>query len=692
MRYPAPPSQVDLKVTEPSSDFKKEALKVMGSILLFMLVYVLLIALAIGLAILAGYGGIALILLRPSLITLVLGLGLAGLGIMVLFFLVKFMFTQNKVDRSHLIEVTRQQQPDLFAFIERLTKDIGAPFPKRIYFSSDVNASVFYDSGFWSMFLPIRKNLQIGLGLVNTLTLSEFKAVLAHEFGHFSQRSMKLGSYVYNVNQVIFNMLYDNQGYGKALESWSNINGYFAFFANITVGIVKGIQWLLQQMYGIINKTYMSLSRQMEFHADAVAASAAGSRQLASALLKLDMANATQQKLYQTYNNWLSDNVKAVNMFPHHREVMKQFAQEYHLPVVNGLPTVDENAAKRLASSRVVVNDQWASHPGTEDRVHQLNQLNIVAENANDPAWVVFHQPEQVQENMTAFVYQSVTLKGLPVLLDEDAFRIRYLAETSMYTYPEIYKGYFNSRPITEINPDQPQVRDAGRLEEILTEETLQLPKKLEVLTNDIATVESITQNNSGINTFDFDSHRYKQHQAKEILQQLKDEKEQLTAALAYADKRIFALTYHAAEQRGQVEKWREEFRSWLTCEQQAAETFAFYSEIMSIVQPVYQDQVTIDDAQTVQNKLRLNEPKGKDWIRKLLQQSDSLPMNEDEKQLLQQFANSEWTYFEIKAGFHNENLDRCIRVMGLLQYLHAQLSVRAKKNYLEWQAELLSN
>lgn len=692
MHYPATPSQVDLKVTEPSSDFKKEALKVMGSILLFMLVYVLLIALAIGLAILAGYGGIALILLRPSLITLVLGLGLAGLGIMVLFFLVKFLFTQNKVDRSHLIEVSRQQQPDLFAFIERLTKDIGAPFPKRIYFSSDVNASVFYDSGFWSMFLPIRKNLQIGLGLVNTLTLSEFKAVLAHEFGHFSQRSMKLGSYVYNVNQVIFNMLYDNQGYGKALESWGNVNGYFAFFATITVGIVKGIQWLLQQMYGIINKTYMSLSRQMEFHADAVAASAAGSRQLASALLKLDMANATQQKLYQTYNNWLSDNVKAVNMFPHHREVMKQFAQEYHLPLVNGLPTVDENAAKRLASSRVVVNDQWASHPSTEDRVHQLNQLNIVAENANDPAWVIFHQPEQVQENMTEFVYQSVTLKGLPVLLDEDAFRQRYLAETSMYTYPEIYKGYFNNRPITEINPDQPQVRDAGRLAEILTEETLQLPKKLEVLTNDIATVESITENNSGINTFDFDSHRYKQHQAKEILQQLKDEKEQLTAALAYADKRIFALAYHAAEQRGQVEKWKEEFRSWLTCEQQATETFAFYSEIMSIIEPVYQDQVTIDDAQTVHNKLRLNEPKGKDWIRKLLQQSDALPVNEDEKKLLQEFTDSEWTYFEIKTGVHNENLDRCIRVMGLLQYLHAQLSVRAKKSYLEWQAELLRN
>jgi Zn-dependent protease with chaperone function len=39
-----------------------------------------------------------------------------------------------------------------------------------------------------------RKNLQIGIGLVNSVTVSEFKAVLAHEFGHFSQRSMKVAA------------------------------------------------------------------------------------------------------------------------------------------------------------------------------------------------------------------------------------------------------------------------------------------------------------------------------------------------------------------------------------------------------------------------------------------------------------------------------------------------------------------
>jgi len=38
------------------------------------------------------------------------------------------------------------------------------------------------------MFLPVKKNLQIGMALVNSVTVTEFKAILAHEFGHFSQK------------------------------------------------------------------------------------------------------------------------------------------------------------------------------------------------------------------------------------------------------------------------------------------------------------------------------------------------------------------------------------------------------------------------------------------------------------------------------------------------------------------------
>jgi len=61
---------------------------------------------------------------------------------------------------------------------------------------------VFYDLSIKNLIFPSRKNLEIGLGLVNILNLSELKAVLAHEFGHFAQRSMAVGNWVYIAQQI----------------------------------------------------------------------------------------------------------------------------------------------------------------------------------------------------------------------------------------------------------------------------------------------------------------------------------------------------------------------------------------------------------------------------------------------------------------------------------------------------------
>ena len=325
--YPVSPQGIDPSITETSAGFKKEVTKVMSSIVLFFIVYIILILLAIGLAMGCVAGGIWIIVASPRIITLMIGAGLVGLGLMVVFFLIKFIFAVNRFDHSNSILITEEDQPKLFAFIKKLTAETQTPFPKKIYISPEVNASVFYDSSFWSMLLPVKKNLQIGLGLVNSVTLDEFKAVMAHEFGHFSQRSMKLGSFVYNVNRVIYNMLYENNGYGRTLQRWANISGYFAFFAGLTAKIVEGIQWILKKMYSVINKNYMGLSREMEFHADAVAASVSGGNNLISALRRLEIANTSYAVVLNRYNDWLKEKCIGSNIYPDQRIVLKQLSR-----------------------------------------------------------------------------------------------------------------------------------------------------------------------------------------------------------------------------------------------------------------------------------------------------------------------------------------------------------------------------
>ncbi|ASZ13879.1 M48 family metallopeptidase [Chitinophaga pendula] len=204
-----------------SAAFRKMTIRAVLAIVLFIFTYLLLFALAAGLTLASGFAGFIVIsAIGLNYISAAIGLGLISVGVLILYFLIKFLFKQHKVDRSHLTELTREEQPELFAFIEEIVQQVGTTFPKKIYLASDVNAAVFYDSSFWSMFFPVRKNLLIGIGLINTVSRLELKAILAHEFGHFSQRSMKLGSYVYNVNQVIYNMLHDNESFNRVLQNW----------------------------------------------------------------------------------------------------------------------------------------------------------------------------------------------------------------------------------------------------------------------------------------------------------------------------------------------------------------------------------------------------------------------------------------------------------------------------------------
>ena len=307
-------------------EFKKEAAKSIIAIVGFILVYLLLFALSLGIVLLSVYGGIAIIALRPSFYTILIGLGLVGFGIMVFVFLIKFLFATSDTDNNDNIEVTAEDEPLLFQMINDLANEVGTSKPKKIYFTPDVNAAVFYNSSFWSMFLPIRKNLKIGLGLVNSVNTSELKAVIAHEFGHFSQRSMKVGSWVYQVNKIIYDMLYNNRGYANSLDSMSGVHAIFSLFASLTIKVVQGIQWVLRQMFTVVNKCYMGLSRQMEFHADLVAASVCGSNNIINALKRAEFAEICYSATLDLCNEAWKEKKVVTDFYTDHRIMVKHIA------------------------------------------------------------------------------------------------------------------------------------------------------------------------------------------------------------------------------------------------------------------------------------------------------------------------------------------------------------------------------
>jgi len=400
-----------LQQIEPSAEFKKKVITALLAIASFCLVYILLIAAAVILAIICVYAGGFVIALRPSFLTLSLGLGLIALAGSVLFFLIKFIFASTKNYNPSRVEISETEQPMLFAFIRDLTTETGTRFPKKIFLSPDVNACVFYNSSFWSMLFPAKKNLEIGIGLVNSVNVSEFKAIMAHEFGHFSQKSMKLGSLTYNVNKVIYNILFENSGYTDFLSAWAKIGNVLAIFASITAAIARGIQGILREMYKVVNKSYMGLSREMEFHADAVAASVSGGNNMISALARIEVASGCYDTALNKAGEWLKENRVAKNVFTNQLTVYKGVAKEHNLPLQNGLPAINARFIERFSKSRINYKDQWASHPSFTDRKANVEALNMHSDTDETSAWSLFNNATALQEQMTANLYRSITLE-----------------------------------------------------------------------------------------------------------------------------------------------------------------------------------------------------------------------------------------------------------------------------------------
>ena len=369
-----------------------------ASIFIFLLVYVVLIFLAILLTILCFFIGITIIEFKAMLITILLGIGFAGLGLVIIFFLIKFVFKRHVTDKSNMIEITKNQEPKLFKFIDEIVVEVGTDFPKKVYLSNEVNASVFYDSSFWSMFFPIRKNLHIGLGLINTVTVQEFKGILGHEFGHFSQKSMRVGSFVYNVNKIIYNLLYENDSYENAVRKWGETHAFFTLFAMAALYITNGIQWVLRKIFSIVNISYYALSREMEFYADEVAANIAGYQPMKNALMRMNLADQSYQLVLDFYGKKITDNFTSKNIFNEQTLVMKILAEKNKIKFINNFPAVTEDDLGKYQKSKLVIVDQWASHPSISERIKALEETKI-EKNLDDslPANTLFRDISKFQ-------------------------------------------------------------------------------------------------------------------------------------------------------------------------------------------------------------------------------------------------------------------------------------------------------
>ena len=182
---------------------KHEATGMLIRIVLFLLYYFVLILLGIGLFVIAGWVsmrvrdfvfdvGVTNINIKQVILIVMALFAMWLFCIEMGIYLIKPLFglEDNRINSNP--QISKKDSPELFAMIREIADATKNKMPQHVYLSPVVNASVSYSSSsLWSVFFPSGKDLTIGIGLLYGLNKSEIKAIIGHEFGHFSQETMR---------------------------------------------------------------------------------------------------------------------------------------------------------------------------------------------------------------------------------------------------------------------------------------------------------------------------------------------------------------------------------------------------------------------------------------------------------------------------------------------------------------------
>jgi Zn-dependent protease with chaperone function len=435
--YPLGPREVPTDLTLASPGHELRALLLLVTLALFFALYV---------GLLIGSGCLIFWSFR---FLGVFGFPVAFLALALFLFLLKGFFKSEQQGKSLNVEITEAEQPRLFAFIRRVCEDTGAPPPHRVFLNPEVNAAAFYENSLLGLVRPTPKNLLLGLGLVNVLTFSEFKAVLAHEFGHFSQRSMKLGMYVYTANRVLLGMLNGRDWLEDLLLRFRAVPGFAGLIGFAIWGLFFALrQGMLGLFYGV-NFLHSSLSREMEFHADLVAVSVTGSEAIVRGLTRLNFAGEALSFAAHELTLAAQHGLYSADLFIHQRDGMDYLRRQRKDPRLGEPPPLpaDPMLAPEVFDPDDGPPSMWADHPSNYDRERNVKHHYVYCPLDDRSAWLLFDNRSDACERVTWRFYRVSLKVPRDTVLDEPEVVQKFIGEEhKALTYDPGYHGIYDSR------------------------------------------------------------------------------------------------------------------------------------------------------------------------------------------------------------------------------------------------------
>ncbi|OOG43740.1 hypothetical protein B0E51_01410 [Rhodanobacter sp. C05] len=382
--------------TRPGPSYRRHAWLAVGGLLFFILLYFALTAWFV----LTGISELMKLAAGGGFLDIMVGAS----SLFLAFFLIKALFFIKKGGQNGGIELARAEQPRLFAFLERIADEAGAPRPHKVYVSGRVNAAVFYDLSLLNLLFPSRKNLEIGLGLVNMLNLGEFKAVCAHEFGHFAQRSMAVGRWVYTTQQIAAHIVGRRDALDTFLRQLSRMDFRIAWVGWLLGLVIWALRAVVDAVFRLVVIAQRALSREMEMQADLVAVSLTGSDALVHALHRLQIADDAWDRTMNFLRGEVAAHSPPRDAFTVQQALADRLCLVYNDPDYGHRPQVpvEGGAAFRVFEDALAQPPRmWSTHPMNHEREKNAKRMYLAAPADERSAWVVFDDVQNLRERMT---------------------------------------------------------------------------------------------------------------------------------------------------------------------------------------------------------------------------------------------------------------------------------------------------
>jgi Zn-dependent protease with chaperone function len=287
-------------------------------------------------------------------------------------------------------QLTEKDQPELFEMIASLSQATGEAVPTGVYLIADVNAWVAQRGGILG--IGSRRIMGLGLPLMQILSVTQLRAVLAHEFGHYYGGDTRLGPLVYNMRGAI----------GRTVYNLARRNSFlykpFAWYGSGALRLTQGV------------------SRQQEHAADELAARTVGAKALADALSAIHSGAIA-------YVPYLQQEVHPLLRLSVRPAFASGFAQFLAAPRIEKV--VAEVTAREIAEGK---SDPYDSHPPLRERLAELAKLTQgETRDTDEPATSLLRNLDALEAELLASATGKTEIKSWRYVLWEKVGEEVYL-------------------------------------------------------------------------------------------------------------------------------------------------------------------------------------------------------------------------------------------------------------------------